>query len=82
MKKNVNHEEKTIGIGIYEDEYCTNYVGDMSEMEKVTGQSYSDDYLRPYYPKQCISCMAKVRVVLCDGVLLCRLIGNVVRSLG
>jgi hypothetical protein len=50
----------TIGIGIYEDEYCSSYVGDVVDLEQVTGQAYKDDYLSPYYPKNCISCTARV----------------------
>jgi len=56
----------TIGIGIYEDQYCSNYIGDMVDMEEVTGTSIDDEYLSPYYPKQCISCQASVRcAVVC-----------------
>ncbi|CAB9503904.1 expressed unknown protein [Seminavis robusta] len=49
----------TIGIGIYEDEYCSSYVGDVVDLQQVTGLKYEDDYLSPYYPKQCISCTAR-----------------------
>jgi hypothetical protein len=57
----------TIGIGIYEDEYCSSYVGDVVDLEQVTGQAYKDDYLSPYYPKNCISCTARVS---CDDEFL------------
>lgn len=50
----------TIGIGIYEDAYCSSYVGDIADMGQAAGQVFSDDYLSPYYPKQCISCSARV----------------------
>jgi len=53
----------TIGIGIYEDQYCSSYVGDMVDLEEVTGQSFDDNYLSPYYPKQCISCSGSVRFI-------------------
>lgn len=65
----------TIGIGIYEDEYCSSYIGDMVDMEQVTGQAFDDEYLSPYYPKQCISCTAtvsksEVQYRVAPGVLL------------
>ena len=61
----------TIGIGIYEDQYCSSYIGDMVDMEEVTGQAFDDDYLSPYYPKQCISCMATVSIFNCVFVSFC-----------
>ena len=61
----------TIGIGIYEDPYCSSYIGDMVDMEEVTGQAFDDDYLSPYYPKQCISCMATVSIFNCVFVSFC-----------
>ena len=51
----------TIGIGIYQDENCYTYIGDVVDMQQATGQTFNDDYLSPYYPQQCISCTASVR---------------------
>ena len=61
----------TIGIGIYQDQYCSSYIGDMVDMEQVTGQAFDDEYLSPYYPKQCISCKASVRMIVILGLFWC-----------
>eukprot|EP00339_Tiarina_fusa_P005293 CAMPEP_0117052564 /NCGR_PEP_ID=MMETSP0472-20121206/36332_1 /TAXON_ID=693140 ORGANISM="Tiarina fusus, Strain LIS" /NCGR_SAMPLE_ID=MMETSP0472 /ASSEMBLY_ACC=CAM_ASM_000603 /LENGTH=512 /DNA_ID=CAMNT_0004767235 /DNA_START=73 /DNA_END=1611 /DNA_ORIENTATION=+ len=55
---------KTIGIGIYKDENCNAYNADLGDISEVTGLDLSDDYLKPYYSENCISCLASDGFVL------------------
>jgi hypothetical protein len=48
----------TIGIALYKDQYCSSYVGDVSEIEKYTGKKFDDSELSLFYDKSCISCKA------------------------
>jgi len=49
---------RTIGIGIYSDEYCDQYVGDIVDVQQYTGMAFDDEELINYYDKDCISCKA------------------------
>ena len=51
---------KTIGIGIYDDQYCNNYIGDIVDISSYTGMDIRDDYLKAYYSEECLSCLASV----------------------
>ena len=46
----------TIGIGLFEDAYCSSYVGDVADIYQ--GQSFDDDELSLFYDHSCISCRA------------------------
>jgi len=48
----------TIGIGMYSDQYCTDFTGDEETVAQFTGQKFDDDELSNYYDKTCISCQA------------------------
>lgn len=48
----------TIGIALYKDQYCSSYVGDVSEIEKYTDKKFDDSELSLFYDKSCISCKA------------------------
>jgi hypothetical protein len=49
---------KTIGFGIYHDQYCNQYNADLLEMSSY--MSVSDNDLAAYYSNNCISCLASV----------------------
>jgi hypothetical protein len=49
---------KTIGFGIYHDQYCNQYNADLLEMSSY--MSVSDNDLEAYYSNNCISCLASV----------------------
>jgi hypothetical protein len=51
---------KSITIGIYNDESCSQYKGAISDMEAYVGLDQST--LLFYYPESCISCNASVRI--------------------
>jgi hypothetical protein len=59
---------KTIGIGIYKDENCNAYNADLGDISEYTGLDLADDYLKPYYSENCISCLASVSAVVDDEV--------------
>lgn len=50
---------RTIGIGIYNDQYCNEYVSDTSEISSSSGLEFDDGELQQYYDKDCISCSAE-----------------------
>lgn len=50
---------KTISIGVYEDEYCQDYLGTMEDV----GLSYDDTSLAFFASESCVSCDATVRLV-------------------
>jgi hypothetical protein len=54
---------KTIGIGLYKDQYCNEYNSDMTDVGSMLGMDLSDEHLKAYYSEQCISCLASVSVV-------------------
>lgn len=51
---------KTIGFGIYHDQYCNQYNADLLEMSSF--MSVSDNDLAAYSSSNCISCLASVSV--------------------
>ena len=51
---------KTIGIGIFQDDGCNKYIGDLVDISSYTGMDLSDEYLKAYYSDNCISCLASV----------------------
>jgi hypothetical protein len=54
---------KTIGFGIYNDQYCNQYTADLLEMSSYI--AVSDNDLEAYYSSNCISCLASVRLQGC-----------------
>ena len=58
MGPHCKSDGKSIEIGIYEDEDCAAYIGDMEEMEKYTEDDFGNNELSNYYDKGCISCLA------------------------
>jgi len=49
-------DHKTIKIGIFSDEWCTNYIGNKISIYQATGMLVEDDGLKDYYSSDCISC--------------------------
>lgn len=54
----------TIGIGIYSDENCNSYVGDVADLEQYTAKSFDDSELSPFYENACVSCKSSESYVL------------------
>jgi hypothetical protein len=54
-------DEHGITIGIFEDEYCTSYLGDVGSYAKLDGFTIYQSSLDLYTPKSCISCSNEVR---------------------
>eukprot|EP00566_Odontella_aurita_P006811 CAMPEP_0113540140 /NCGR_PEP_ID=MMETSP0015_2-20120614/8316_1 /TAXON_ID=2838 /ORGANISM="Odontella" /LENGTH=605 /DNA_ID=CAMNT_0000439913 /DNA_START=145 /DNA_END=1962 /DNA_ORIENTATION=+ /assembly_acc=CAM_ASM_000160 len=55
-----SYDKKTISIGLYADEYCSEYVGgDDVNMANVLGFDIDDDALANYYDEDCVTCNAK-----------------------
>eukprot|EP00542_Grammatophora_oceanica_P006161 CAMPEP_0194064114 /NCGR_PEP_ID=MMETSP0009_2-20130614/82182_1 /TAXON_ID=210454 /ORGANISM="Grammatophora oceanica, Strain CCMP 410" /LENGTH=482 /DNA_ID=CAMNT_0038716495 /DNA_START=87 /DNA_END=1535 /DNA_ORIENTATION=+ len=48
-----------IHIGIFEDEYCQEYIGDLVDISQYTGMHFSDDGMGFYANNKCISCLAE-----------------------
>lgn len=51
---------KTIGIGLYKDQYCNEYNSDITNLSSMTGMDLGDENLKAYYSQKCISCLASV----------------------
>lgn len=51
----------SITIGLFSDEYCSEYVGDMVDLQSTTGIAIEEDSLDFYYSESCVSCDATVR---------------------
>jgi hypothetical protein len=49
---------KTIGIGVYTDEYCNDYKKDLGEVSSYIGVNLGNDYLKSFHSDNCISCQA------------------------
>ena len=79
---------KTIGIGVYADGYCNEYVKDLKEVSSYLDMDMTDssEYLKPFTSENCISCLASVSdryyldiflaffvYILIVGLLLCSL---------
>jgi hypothetical protein len=50
----------SITIGLFKDEYCSKYVGDMVDLHSTTGIAIEEDSLDFYYSESCVSCDATV----------------------
>lgn len=48
----------SIGIGIYSDQYCSEFIGDEVDISEFTGKNFDDNELQNYYSKTCLSCSA------------------------
>lgn len=53
---------KTIQIGIFDDDECKSYLGDMVDLQQFTGMTFEDDGLAFYDSGSCISCISEVRL--------------------
>jgi hypothetical protein len=51
-----NDDGKTMSIGIYEDENCYSYVGDVMSLQDLTGMTFDEDALDFYTDTSCVSC--------------------------
>ena len=51
---------KTIQIGIFDDENCESYIGDVVDLEQFTGMEFDDYGLSFYDSGSCISCVSGV----------------------
>jgi len=49
-------DKSSIVLSVFEDEYCTEYVGDKYDLYTLTGQEISSDSLESYTRHDCISC--------------------------
>jgi len=49
-------DKKTILLGVYEDQYCSKYVGDKYDVGTLTGLTLSSDIFGEYYQTDCIPC--------------------------
>ena len=50
---------RTIGIAMYKDQNCNDFIGEASEIAAASGMSFDDGELKNYYNKDCISCAAE-----------------------
>lgn len=48
-------------LAVFEDEECSTYLGDITNMQEFTGIEFEKDSLSFYHPKQCITCADQVR---------------------
>lgn len=48
----------SITIGVFNDEYCSEYVGDVVDMQSTTGIAMEENSLDFYYSESCVSCDA------------------------
>lgn len=55
-----NGDGFTMTLGIYNDDECSEYLGDITNEEQFTGISFNEDSLSFYYPKTCIACADQV----------------------
>eukprot|EP00525_Craspedostauros_australis_P013966 CAMPEP_0198112120 /NCGR_PEP_ID=MMETSP1442-20131203/4023_1 /TAXON_ID= /ORGANISM="Craspedostauros australis, Strain CCMP3328" /LENGTH=236 /DNA_ID=CAMNT_0043768793 /DNA_START=59 /DNA_END=769 /DNA_ORIENTATION=+ len=49
----------TIGIAIYSDENCDEYLDSINTISQYTGLDLDDGYMKAYYTDSCISCLAE-----------------------
>jgi len=49
-------DHMTITIGVFSDEYCTQYVGDDVDVVKLTKMKIDQDTLSEYFDESCIAC--------------------------
>lgn len=57
MGPHCRSDGRTIGIGIYNDQYCNEFIGDTSELSGSL--NFDDNELQHYYDRDCISCSAE-----------------------
>ena len=50
---------RTIGIGLYDDQYCNDFVSTAAAISEATGMNFDDSEMKNYYEKDCISCAAE-----------------------
>ncbi|CAJ1898201.1 unnamed protein product [Cylindrotheca closterium] len=55
---------KSLGIGVYSDEYCNEYTKDLTEISSYFGMDIDDGYMKPFHSNNCISCVASEGYVL------------------
>mmetsp|Transcript_39634 Transcript_39634/g.95776 ORF Transcript_39634/g.95776 Transcript_39634/m.95776 type:complete len:469 (+) Transcript_39634:137-1543(+) len=55
---------KTLGIGVYSDEYCNEYTKDVTEVSSYLGMDIDGGYMKPFHSENCISCVASEGYVL------------------
>lgn len=53
-------DSASITIGLFQDEYCTEYVGNIADMEETTGLAFDESSLAFYSSESCVSCDASV----------------------
>jgi hypothetical protein len=53
-------DKKTILLGVYDDQYCSNYVGDKYDLGTLTGMTLTSDMFTDYYQSDCIPCQESV----------------------
>lgn len=54
-------DKHTITIGVFEDQYCSSYLGDVGSYEEIQGYNIDENSLAFFYPSTCISCSDEVR---------------------
>jgi len=47
-----------IAIGLFSDQYCTQFVGNTYDIATFTGLPFEDDMLKRYYSESCETCLA------------------------
>jgi len=58
-----NDDGHSITLGVFDDEECSDYLGDIANMQDFTGIPFNEDSLSFYYPQTCVSCANKVRII-------------------
>ena len=57
-----NEDGHSITLGAFDNDECSNYLGDIANMQEFTGIAFQKDSLSFYYPSTCISCANQVRI--------------------
>jgi len=55
---------RSIGIGLYYDDMCTQYAGKDYDIQSFTGMTFDDEALSAYYDTECVSCLESVSLQL------------------
>jgi len=50
--------DNDIAIGLFSDQYCTQFVGDKIDIATFTNMPFENDMLKRYYSESCESCLA------------------------
>lgn len=53
-------DKTSIQLGVFSDEYCTEYAGNKYDLRTITGEMLSTDSLSDYYMSDCIACKESV----------------------